>query len=62
MDESTVTALRKLGHVVAVHDQLRQGDAHSIGRDASTGRIEGVADRRVDGWCAAPVAAPNRKR
>jgi gamma-glutamyltranspeptidase/glutathione hydrolase len=46
-----VKGLREMGH--AIDDApSRQGDAHSIQVDPSSGRIHGVADRRRDGWAA----------
>lgn len=52
-DPATAEALRRLGHVVQL--RTRQGDAHSIERDPASGRLHGVADRRTEGWCAAPT-------
>ncbi len=43
-------ALQALGHTTR---RTRQGDAHSI-EVAEKGRVLGVADRRIDGWAAAP--------
>ncbi len=40
------------GHQVRVLERL--GDAHSIAVDLETGEQFGVADRRIDGWVAAP--------
>lgn len=44
-----VQQLEALGHTVSTRSP-RQGDAHSIARDPSRQRLEGVADPRIDGW------------
>ncbi|MFG0317877.1 MAG: gamma-glutamyltransferase, partial [Planctomycetota bacterium JB042] len=46
-------ALVARGHVLRERD--RQGDAHSIGVDPSTGRLVAAADRRRSGAAARPV-------
>lgn len=46
-------ALEALGHRVVVLKS--QGDAHSLGR-MPDGSWQAVADRRLDGWAAAPTA------
>jgi gamma-glutamyltranspeptidase/glutathione hydrolase len=44
-----VEKLRRMGHVIDPKPH-EQGDAHSIRVDPRTGRYEGAADRRADGW------------
>jgi gamma-glutamyltranspeptidase/glutathione hydrolase len=46
-----IAELRRMGHVINPLP-TGQGDAHSIGFNAKTGRYQGVADRRRDGWAA----------
>lgn len=48
----TLQALIKLGHRIDPRTADRQGDAHSIAIDPSTGRKTGVADRRIGGAAA----------
>jgi gamma-glutamyltranspeptidase / glutathione hydrolase len=48
--EAAVAALRAMGHKVA---GTGQGDAHTIGFDARTGRYVGAEDRRINGKVAA---------
>jgi gamma-glutamyltranspeptidase/glutathione hydrolase len=48
---AAVEQLRRLGHAVA-DKPSKQGDAHSIGIDAETGRYMGAADHRIDGHAA----------
>lgn len=43
--------LRARGHRLRVVET--QGDAHSIARDTTSGRLHAVADRRIDGWVGA---------
>jgi gamma-glutamyltranspeptidase len=43
--------LKDWGHNVVVTSS-QQGDAHSIAIDPQTSEIQGVADRRLDGWAA----------
>ncbi|MBM4014536.1 MAG: gamma-glutamyltransferase [Planctomycetes bacterium] len=57
-DAATVAELRALGHEVVVSTRSTQGDAHSIARGGADGTFAGVADQRIDGWCAAPSAPP----
>jgi len=40
-----------MGHIINP-TPTSQGDVHAIGVDAKTGRMQGVADRRRDGWAA----------
>jgi gamma-glutamyltranspeptidase/glutathione hydrolase len=48
-----LTQLRAMGHVIVIDPKHRhQGDAHSIRVDLRTGKYEGAADRRLDGWAA----------
>ena len=47
----TVEQLRSMGHQFD-EKARRQGDAHSIGVDPSTGRYLGAADKRIDGKAA----------
>lgn len=49
--ESTITRLREMGHTINPKP-VRQGDAHTIFIDATTGMRLGVADQRRDGWAA----------
>jgi gamma-glutamyltranspeptidase/glutathione hydrolase len=44
-----VERLRQMGHVIDPKPHA-QGDVHSIRVDPRTGRYQGVADRRADGW------------
>jgi gamma-glutamyltranspeptidase/glutathione hydrolase len=44
-----IKALRTMGHQIDPKNE-KQGDAHSIRVDPRTGRYDGVADRRLDGW------------
>jgi len=44
-----VAKLRAMGHKVR---ESRQGDAHSIYVNPLSGRYEGAADRRIDGYAA----------
>ena len=46
-----IKELRRMGHVINPLP-AGQGDAHTIGFDEKTGRYQGVADRRRDGWAA----------
>ncbi|MEQ9455055.1 MAG: gamma-glutamyltransferase [Phycisphaeraceae bacterium] len=51
--DSTITALRTLGHTVEVRDGS-QGAAHCIAVDPGTGVITGVGDYRRGGYAIAP--------
>jgi len=51
VDAQTRAELMRRGHHVVV---ATQGDAHSIARDPEHGVVRAVADRRIDGWAAAP--------
>jgi gamma-glutamyltranspeptidase/glutathione hydrolase len=55
LDAATRARLEALGHRLVPPDDGFQGDAHSIQRDPATGRLRAVADRRIDGWTAAPA-------
>jgi len=57
VDAATRADLAKRGHVLEVAKEL-QGDAHSIACDPTTGTALAVADRRIDGWTAAPAPRP----
>jgi gamma-glutamyltranspeptidase/glutathione hydrolase len=46
-----IKELERMGHVINP-TPTGQGDAHSLWVDEKTGRIQGVADRRRDGWAA----------
>jgi gamma-glutamyltranspeptidase/glutathione hydrolase len=50
---AALARLRDMGHVIEAKP-VKQGDAHSIRFDARTGRWQGEADRRRDGWAAGP--------
>ena len=51
LEEAVVTELKGLGHELKTKSL---GDAHSIVIDPETGAARAVADRRIDGWVAAP--------
>ncbi len=53
--EATRRELERRGHRVETRDDGPQGDAHSIARDPSGNAVRAVADRRIDGWVAAPA-------
>jgi len=57
VDAATREELARRGHVVEVVKEP-QGDAHSIACDPATGTVHAVADRRIDGWAAAPAPRP----
>jgi gamma-glutamyltranspeptidase/glutathione hydrolase len=48
---ATIERLRAMGHTIQERAG-RQGDAHSIAVDPTTGSKLGVADRRLGGWAA----------
>jgi gamma-glutamyltranspeptidase/glutathione hydrolase len=52
VDAKVRAELERRGHRLVVEEQ---GDAHSITRDPATGVVHAAADRRVDGWTAAPA-------
>jgi gamma-glutamyltranspeptidase/glutathione hydrolase len=56
VDAATRADLERRGHVLKAPPDGFQGDAHSIARDPATGALHAVADRRIDGWVAAPTA------
>jgi gamma-glutamyltranspeptidase/glutathione hydrolase len=52
LDPALRAELERRGHEIKVEEQ---GDAHSITRDPGSGVVHAAADRRVDGWAAAPA-------
>lgn len=52
LDPAVRAELERRGHKITVDEQ---GDAHSIVRDPKSGVVHAAADRRVDGWTAAPA-------
>jgi gamma-glutamyltranspeptidase/glutathione hydrolase len=57
VDAATRAELERRGHALEVAAEP-QGDAHSIACDPATGSAHAVADRRIDGWAAAPATPP----
>jgi gamma-glutamyltranspeptidase/glutathione hydrolase len=55
LDAATRAALERRGHRLVEPKSHVLGDTHSIARDPKTGRVEAVADRRIDGWVGAPL-------
>jgi gamma-glutamyltranspeptidase/glutathione hydrolase len=55
LDATTRAELKRRGHLLGSPEEGFQGDAHSIARDPRNGALRAVADRRIDGWAAAPA-------
>ncbi len=58
LPEQVRNILENLGH--DLKESRYQGDCHLIVVDPVTKEITGVADRRIDGWAAAPRKGPSR--
>ena len=54
VDAAARAGLEQRGHLLRIPKDGFQGDAHSIARVPGSGELRAVADRRIDGWVAAP--------